>query len=188
MCAVWDRQKGILKGVWTLCLQCSDCAALTMESCVGEVFIEQGSPHEWVCTIIPSVCRLPAASFAALPGFLPAAVLHLRMLCVFMLAVVRPAEQDVFPWAPAVSSIYYSPPPSPHQSRLSPARCAPVKMCACCYFWCRAQHEFSLSRRLISRSTDGVMTWTSAQQSQNRNHLLSPRKFSHSTIARIQCL
>lgn len=170
VCAVWDLQKGILKGVWTLCLQCSDCAALTMESCVGEVFIERGSPHEWVCTIIPSVCRLPSASFAALPGFRPAAVPHLRMLCVFVLAVVRPAEQDVFPWAPAVSSTYYSSPPSPHQSRLCPARCAPVKMCVCCYFWCRAQREFSLSRRLISRSADGVMTWTSAQQSQNRNH------------------
>lgn len=27
-------------------LQCSDCNSLTIESCVGEVFIEQGSPHE----------------------------------------------------------------------------------------------------------------------------------------------
>lgn len=171
VCTVWDLQKGILKGVWTLCLQCSDCAALTMESCVGEVFIERGCPHEWVCTIIPSVCRLPSASFAALPGFRPAAVPYLRMLCVFVLAVVRPAEQDVFPWAPAVSSTYYSPPSLPSsEPPQSSTLCACKDVCMLLFLMSGSAGVLSLSRRLISRSADGVMTWTSAQQSQNRNH------------------
>lgn len=89
-----------------LVLQCSDCSALTMESCVWEVFIEQGSPHEWVCTIIPSVCLLPCASFFALPGFclqLP----HISGRTVFLCLLFIALEQEVFPWVETNLSGYY---------------------------------------------------------------------------------
>lgn len=45
-------------------VQCSNYSGLTMESCVGEVFLVLGRPHEWACTIIPSVCLLSLASFS----------------------------------------------------------------------------------------------------------------------------
>lgn len=50
-------------------LQCSDWSGATIESCVWEVSVELVTPHEWVCTIIPSVYLLPFASFSALPDF-----------------------------------------------------------------------------------------------------------------------
>lgn len=146
-------------------LQCSDCAALTMESCVGEVFIEQGSPHEWVCTIILSVCRLPSASFCCSSWFSARSCPTSQDALCFRARCCSSRRAG----SVSVSACRMEHSLVPLLTSTEPLQ-SPVKMSACCYFWCGAQREFSISRWLMSRAADGVMTWTSAQQFQNKNH------------------
>lgn len=85
-------------------VQYSHSTGATMESCVWEVFLEQGSPHEWACTIIPSVCLLsfllPFVLFLISCLQLPHIFRrHSACLCVFVHVVLWHwlNRQEVFP-------------------------------------------------------------------------------------------
>lgn len=66
MCVTSGIGKGFLEMNLMLC---RDYSGATMESCVWEVFLEHGNPHELACTIIPSVCLFSFTSFSLLPDF-----------------------------------------------------------------------------------------------------------------------